>query len=99
MKIEKKDIEYIANLSRIVLSGQEKETFINHISEILTYITKLNKLNTDNVKPMAYSLNAVNIFREDELRQSISSDDALLNAPSKLGFFFKVPKVIEENIT
>lgn len=99
MKIEKKDIEYIANLSRIVLSSQEKETFVNHINDILTYITKLNKLNTDNVNPMAYSLNAVNIFREDELGQSISSDNALLNAPSKMGVFFKVPKVIEENIT
>ncbi|HHT9138235.1 MAG TPA: Asp-tRNA(Asn)/Glu-tRNA(Gln) amidotransferase subunit GatC [Candidatus Wunengus sp. YC60] len=95
MKIERKNIEYIANLSRIELSDQEKEMFVHQLSDILSYIEKLNKLNTDNIKPMAYSLNTTNVFREDKLGQPISRDDAMFNAPSKMGVFFKVPKVIE----
>lgn len=95
MKIDVKDIEYVANLSRIVLSHQEKELFIHQISDILSYIEKLNKLNTDGIKPMAYPLHAANVFRVDELKPSISRKDALDNAPSTLGVFFKVPKVIE----
>lgn len=95
MKIDKKTIEYIANLSRIELSNQEKETFVHQLSDILAYIEKLNQLNTQDVKPMAYSMNTTNVLRDDKLEPSISREDALVNAPSTMGVFFKVPKVIE----
>lgn len=95
MKIDKKTIEYIANLSRIELSNQEKETFVHQLSDILAYIEKLNQLNTQDVKPMAYSANTTNVLRDDKLEPSISREDALVNAPSTMGVFFKVPKVIE----
>jgi len=95
MKIDKKTIEYIANLSRIELSDQEKEVFIHQLSDILSYIEKLNELNTEDIKPMAHSINTTNVFREDKLEPPISREDALNNAPSSTGVFFKVPKVIE----
>lgn len=95
MKIGKKDIEYIASLSRIELSALEKEMFIHQLSDILSYIEKLNKLNTENVEPMAYSITAFNVFRDDRSEPSISLDDVQLNAPAVKGVFFKVPKVIE----
>jgi aspartyl-tRNA(Asn)/glutamyl-tRNA(Gln) amidotransferase subunit C len=95
MSIDKKVIEYIANLSRIDLDESEKEMFVNQIGDILSYIEKLNKLNTDNVKPVTHTVNINNIFREDNLEPSFSPDIALFNAPSKMGVFFKVPKVIE----
>ncbi len=95
MIIDKKTIEYIANLSRIELSDQEKEVFIYQLSDILSYIEKLNELNTENIKPMAYSMSTTNVFREDKLEPPIPREDALNNAPSKAGVFFKVPKVIE----
>lgn len=95
MKIDKKTIEYIANLSRIELSNLEKETFIHQLSDILAYIDKLNQLNTQDIKPMAYSINTTNVLRDDKLEPPISREDALTNAPSTMGVFFKVPKVIE----
>ena len=95
MKIDKKTIEYIANLSRIELSDQEKEVFIHQLSDILSYIEKLNKLNTEDIKPMAHSINTTNVLREDKLVPPISREDALTNAPCTMGVFFKVPKVIE----
>lgn len=95
MSIDKKVIEYIANLSRIYLDESEKEMFVNQIGDILSYIENLNKLNTDNVKPVTHTVNINNIFREDILEPSFAPDSALFNAPSKMGVFFKVPKVIE----
>lgn len=95
MKIDKKDIEYIASLSRIELSDLEKSVFVHQLNNILSYIEKLNELNTENVKQMAHPMNASNVFREDRLEPSISSSNALLNAPAVKGVFFKVPKVIE----
>lgn len=95
MKIHKKDIEYIANLSRIELVEQEKDMFIHQLSEILSYIEKLSKLNTDNIPPLAYTVKVSNVFREDALERSITLENVLLNAPATKGVFFKVPKVLE----
>jgi aspartyl-tRNA(Asn)/glutamyl-tRNA(Gln) amidotransferase subunit C len=95
MKISKKDIEYIANLSRIELTEHEKEMFVHQLNDILSYIEKLNKLNTENIKPLAYAMSVSNVFREDKLEHSIPLEDVLLNAPAVQGAFFKVPKVIE----
>ncbi|KAB2836045.1 MAG: Asp-tRNA(Asn)/Glu-tRNA(Gln) amidotransferase subunit GatC [Candidatus Brocadia sp.] len=95
MKIDTKDIEHIAHLSRIELSEIEKETFVCQLSDILSYIEKLNRLNTESVKPMACATNATNVFRDDALESSLSLDEAQLNAPVAKDVFFKVPKVIE----
>lgn len=73
----------------------EEEMFIRQLSDILSYVNKLNKINTENVKPLVYPLNMSNVFRDDELDESSSREEVLSNAPSTMGFFFKVPKVIE----
>lgn len=95
MKIGIKDIEYIATLSRIELNDREKEMYVHQIDDILSYIEKLNKLNTEKVKPVTHTVNINNVFREDRLETSTPLEVVLLNAPSSMGAFFKVPKVIE----
>ncbi len=95
MGMDRKNIEYIAHLSRIELMVNEEEMFIRQLSDILSYVNKLNKINTENVKPLVYPLNMSNVFRDDELDESSSREEVLSNAPSTMGFFFKVPKVIE----
>jgi len=95
MKISDNDIRYVAHLSRISLTENEEALFVHQLSDILSYIEKLNKLNTENVEPLVYTTNAFNVFREDVLEKSISIDDAQSCAPSIMGVFFKVPKVIE----
>jgi aspartyl-tRNA(Asn)/glutamyl-tRNA(Gln) amidotransferase subunit C len=37
-----------------------------------------------------------NVLREDEIKGSVSRDEALQNAPATDGVFFKVPKVIKK---
>ncbi|TLD40188.1 MAG: Aspartyl-tRNA(Asn) amidotransferase subunit C [Candidatus Jettenia ecosi] len=93
--MDKKEIEYIANLSRIELTEAEKEVFIHQLSNILSYIEKLNTLDTENIKPLAHTMNASNVFREDKPESSISREDVFINATAKIDTFFKVPKVIE----
>ncbi|MCF6157412.1 MAG: Asp-tRNA(Asn)/Glu-tRNA(Gln) amidotransferase subunit GatC [wastewater metagenome] len=93
--MDKKLIEYVASLSRLELTRDEEEMFMNQLTDILSYIEKLRKLNTEDVKPMAYPLNKSNVFREDKLCPSTSKEEILANAPAKIDAFFKVPKVIE----
>ncbi len=94
MAVTKKDVEKIAELARLKFTEEELENFTPQMNEILSYMDKLNELDTENVKPLSHPVEQTNVFREDELKPSISTEDALKNAPSKDDHHFKVPKVI-----
>jgi aspartyl-tRNA(Asn)/glutamyl-tRNA(Gln) amidotransferase subunit C len=94
MAVTKKDVEKIAELARLKFSEEELENFTPQMNEILSYMDKLNELDTENVKPLSHPVEQTNVFREDELKPSISTEEALKNAPSKDEHHFKVPKVI-----
>lgn len=95
MKVDEKLVDYVARLSRIQLGKEEKLKFADQLERILTYIEKLKELNTDDVEPLAHPLETTNVFREDEERESLPTDEALKNAPDGSGGFFGVPAVID----
>jgi aspartyl-tRNA(Asn)/glutamyl-tRNA(Gln) amidotransferase subunit C len=94
MAVTKKDVEKIAELAKLKFSDEELESFTPQMNEILSYMEKLNELITENIEPLSHPIDQTNVFREDKLKPSISTEDALLNAPSKDDQHFKVPKVI-----
>jgi aspartyl-tRNA(Asn)/glutamyl-tRNA(Gln) amidotransferase subunit C len=94
MAVTKKDVEKIAELARLKFSDDELENFTPQMNEILSYMDKLNELDTQNVKPLSHPVEQTNVFREDELKDSISTEEALKNAQDKTDAHFKVPKVI-----
>lgn len=96
MSVTRKDVEYIAELARLKFKEEELESFTHQLNEILNYVDKLNELNTDNVEPLSHPIENINVFRNDELKKSISTEDALKNTSDKTEKFFKVPKVINQ---
>ena len=94
MKIDKKQVEYIANLARISLAEDEKNEFIEQLGRIIEYVEKLNELDTSHVEPMAHATGQKSVFRDDIRGESLSADEALQNAPAREADFFKVPKVV-----
>ncbi len=97
MAITKQDVEKIATLANLALSETEKECFTSQLSSIVSYIEKLDKLNTSDVLPMSHStLSGDNGYtmREDILAPSLGQKKALANAPDGGEGHFKVPKVI-----
>ncbi len=96
MSVTRKDVEYIAELARLKFKEEELESFTYQLNEILSYVDKLNELNTDNIEPLSHPVENINVFRNDELKKSISTEDALKNASDKTDEFFKVPKVINQ---
>lgn len=95
MKITCKDVANVALLSRLEFSENELETFTGQMDAILEYADVLNKLNVDNVQPMAHVLPLKNVMRADEVKPSLSRELALSNAPEQEDGYFKVPKVME----
>jgi aspartyl-tRNA(Asn)/glutamyl-tRNA(Gln) amidotransferase subunit C len=94
MPITIKDVEYVANLAKLELSEEEKRRFQKELDNIIRYIDQLNELDTTNVPITSHVTFLQNVFREDKVLPSLSSDQALANAPEKKDGFFKVPRVI-----
>lgn len=89
------DVERVARLARLELTEDEKKLFVGQMDSIIGYVEKIKGLDTDGVMPTSHAVPMENAFREDEVRPSIGVDNALGNAPYRVGSFFKVPKVIE----
>jgi aspartyl-tRNA(Asn)/glutamyl-tRNA(Gln) amidotransferase subunit C len=95
-KIDKDIVKHVALLSRLNLSPDELELYCGQLASIISYIEKLNEVETKDVQPTSHAVSALkNVFRRDELKPSLPVEEALKNAPSREGDFFKIPKVIE----
>ncbi len=96
-KIDEAQVRRVALLGRLELSDEEVAQFSGQLSDIVTYIEKLNELDTDNVEPLAHCLPVHNVLREDVPKPSLTNDQALANAPARENEYFKMPKVLGDN--
>ena len=94
-KLDKSQVRKVAKLSRLDLTESEVEEFTGQLSAILDYVEKMNELDTENIEPLAHCLPISNVFRPDEVRESLGAEKALANAPQRDGDFFKVPKILD----
>jgi len=94
MKITKEEIIHVATLARLHLSGEEIESLTGQLDDILSYVDKLNGLDTEGVAPTTHALDIHNAFREDEVVASLSREEALANAPQNNSEAFVVPRII-----
>ncbi len=96
MAVTIKDVEHIAKLAKLRFSEEEKVKFTEKFNDILAFIEKMNELDTSKVEPLSHVIELDNVFREDVVKPSLPTEDALKNAPAKTERFFKVPKVIDK---
>ncbi|HEY9165129.1 MAG TPA: Asp-tRNA(Asn)/Glu-tRNA(Gln) amidotransferase subunit GatC [Candidatus Kryptonia bacterium] len=96
MAVTIKDVEHIAKLAKLSFTEDEKSKFTEQFNEILAFVEKLKELDTSNVEPLSHVIELQNVFREDAVKPSLTTDEALKNAPAKNDKFFKVPKVIDK---
>jgi aspartyl-tRNA(Asn)/glutamyl-tRNA(Gln) amidotransferase subunit C len=89
------DIKYVAHLARIALSPDEEKKLAAQLGNILHYIEKLKEADVSGIEPTAHAFPLVNVTRPDEIRPSLSNEDALRNAPAKANGLFMVPKIVE----
>ncbi|AKG36346.1 Asp-tRNA(Asn)/Glu-tRNA(Gln) amidotransferase subunit GatC [Paenibacillus durus] len=95
MSITVKDVQHVARLARLHLSPEEEAMFTEQMNAILQYAEKLSGLNTEGVQPTTHVLHVSNVMREDVVKESLSLEEALLNAPEEEDGQFKVPAVLE----
>ncbi|MCB0726705.1 MAG: Asp-tRNA(Asn)/Glu-tRNA(Gln) amidotransferase subunit GatC [Ignavibacteriae bacterium] len=96
MAVSLKDVDKIATLAKLKFSGTEKEKLQKDLNKILEYIDHLNELDLEGVEPLENINETENVLRKDEVYTWLTTEEALKNAPSKTGKFFKVPKVLDK---
>lgn len=94
MKISKDQVEHVAHLARLTLNRDELHIMTDQLDSILQYVEKLDQLNTEDVAPTFHVFAVSNAFRSDDIKQSLSQKDALMNAPEHNGEMFLVPRII-----
>jgi aspartyl-tRNA(Asn)/glutamyl-tRNA(Gln) amidotransferase subunit C len=96
MKIDTKVVDELAHLARLSYENEAKQEIVTELNKIIAFVEKLEEINTDGIEPLIYMVDETNITREDKMKQDVSQDEGLKNAPKKDSDYFRVPKVIEQ---
>jgi aspartyl-tRNA(Asn)/glutamyl-tRNA(Gln) amidotransferase subunit C len=94
--LTREDVEKVALLARLKLSDDELALMTAQLGQIVGYVEQLNELNADEVEPMAHAVEITNVFRRDEVDESLPRAAALANAPKADGECYLVPAVLGE---
>lgn len=95
MAISEEEIIHIAKLASLNLTKEEISRYAKDMTDILEFAEIVNNLNTDDIKETVGINGEYNVFRKDEIKQGISRDKLLKNAPSQDDGMFRIPKVIQ----
>ncbi len=95
MTIDLKTVKHISKLSRISLDEEKAKKLETDLNSIFKWIEQLNKLKTDNVKPLSSIAETKLRLRKDEIKTKNIKEEVLKNSPDKNKDFFVVPKVVE----
>lgn len=88
-------VDKLAQLSRLKFEDADKTEIKNDLQRMIAFVEKLNELDLSGVEPLLHMSDEINVLREDEVKGSISREEALRSAPLHDEQFFKVPKVIK----
>ena len=91
--ISKEDVKHAAKLAELDFSDSEVKKITSQLDKILGHVANISKVDTAAISPTSHTLEIKNVFREDTVRESLSKEDALLNAPEEMDGGFKVPKI------
>ena len=89
------DIEHVARLARLELTADETARLREQLGAILEHAAKVGEVAADDVPPTAYAIPRSNVLRPDQVRDSLSVEDVLANAPEREDDRFKVPRIVE----
>ena len=90
------DVDRIAELARLALSGDERALFTRQLAEILAYAEQVQQVDTAGVAPTSHAFASAESLRDDQERPGLTREDALAAGPdaeSGAGLF-KVPRVL-----
>lgn len=96
MEVNNQLIDNLSELARLQFTDPEKLAVKNDLQRMISFVEKLKEVDTRNTEPLSHMGQALNVFREDEVKGSMDKMEALQNAPGADKDYLKVPKVIKK---
>jgi aspartyl-tRNA(Asn)/glutamyl-tRNA(Gln) amidotransferase subunit C len=93
VQVDETLVKEIATLARLDLTEAETKTFVSQFQDILKYFSILNELDTENVPPAYWSSANKSVTREDEIEDSVPTEEFLANVPESKDSYVLIPRV------
>lgn len=94
-ELSTEDIKKIAWLARMDINETDIPQYAHSVTEILDFVTRMNRVNTDHLQPMAHPQDMIQRLREDVVTEENQRELLMQNAPRSERGLFLVPRVIE----
>ena len=92
--IDREQVLHVARLARLRLDDEETERMARELSGILDHVERVGELDLDDVEPTSHVLELENVLRDDEVRASLPTEEALAGAPERTREHFVVPAIL-----
>jgi aspartyl-tRNA(Asn)/glutamyl-tRNA(Gln) amidotransferase subunit C len=96
MTVNEELVDKLASLARLRFNKLEKEAIATDLEKMISFVQKMDEVDTSNVEPLQHMTSAKNVWRADEIGGTCTQKDALKNAGNHNDQFFLVPKVIKK---
>jgi aspartyl-tRNA(Asn)/glutamyl-tRNA(Gln) amidotransferase subunit C len=96
MQVDPTLVNHLAHLSRLNVAPEKMDKLVQDMQDLVGFVAQLNALDTTGIKPLMHMGQANNVLRQDQVKGSITNQEALSNAPEAGAPYFKVPKVIRK---
>ena len=96
MKVTDDIVKHIAHLARLEFKGEELEASRGDMEKIIDFMDKLSEIDTENIEPLIFMNENVNVLREDVSNQTLTKENALSNAPKSDSDYFRISKVLDK---
>ncbi|MFG1704606.1 Asp-tRNA(Asn)/Glu-tRNA(Gln) amidotransferase subunit GatC [Nonomuraea sp. M3C6] len=94
--ITRDEVAHLARLSRLALTDDELDHYATQLDAIIEAVAKVSEVAAGDVPPSSHALPLTNVFRADEVRQSLTPEQALSGAPAVEDDRFRVPRILGE---
>ena len=94
MAISRDEVLHVARLARLALTDDEVDSLTGELAAILDAVGIVAELDLADVPPTSHPLDVVNVWDEDEPRESLGPNDVFANVPARDGDLFRVPPTL-----
>jgi aspartyl-tRNA(Asn)/glutamyl-tRNA(Gln) amidotransferase subunit C len=89
-------VAHLGNLARIALTPAEIESLTGELGAIVDSVAKVSEVATPDVPATSHPIPLSNVFRDDVIGQTLTTEQALAGAPEHDGVRFKVSAILGE---
>lgn len=93
--ISREDILHMAELAKLSISDDEMGRYVDNLNKMIEVVDKIKDVDMDNIAPNYNVNNLINPLREDEIKESLPSEEVLKNTTEEQYGYFKILRVVD----